>query len=140
MLTIRLQRIGKAKCPLYRLIISEKARDTAGNCTERLGHYNPRTKEFIYDAERIKHWLSKGAQASNTVMNLLISKGVAEGKKRKKVNITKKRSAKLQDKKKTAAPAASAALERTAIEVSPPFQGGAEGVAAAPLDAGENKG
>ena len=41
MLTIRLQRIGKRKNPTYRLIVSEKARDTQYNSLEILGNYNP---------------------------------------------------------------------------------------------------
>ncbi len=47
MLTIRLSRIGKKKKPMYRLIISEKARDTYGKALEILGSYNPFSKELI---------------------------------------------------------------------------------------------
>lgn len=81
MLTIRLSRIGKKNKPMYRLIIAEKARDPHGRALEILGSYNPYTKELKAKNDRIKYWLSKGSQTSPTVNNLLIDKGVIEGKK-----------------------------------------------------------
>ncbi len=99
MLMIRLARIGKKKQPYYRLVVSEKARDMYGKALEILGNYNPRTKEAKLDADRIKHWLSKGAQASATVNNLLITKGIIEGKKQKSSTLSNKRKKKLDKKK-----------------------------------------
>jgi len=101
MLTIRLQRMGKKKNPTYRLIISEKARDTQYNSLEILGHYSPTQipKVLELKADRIKHWLSVGAQASNTVHNILVREGILEGKKKKSVRITNKRKAKIETKK-----------------------------------------
>jgi small subunit ribosomal protein S16 len=81
MLTIRLSRIGKKKKPMYRLIISEKGRDPYGRSLEILGSFNPFSKELNVEQERIKYWISKGAQMSPTVNNLLIDKKVIEGKK-----------------------------------------------------------
>lgn len=81
MLTIRLSRIGKKNKPMYRLIISEKARDTHGRSLEILGSYNPHTKELQTKKERIDYWLGNGAQMSPTVNNLLIDKGVIKGEK-----------------------------------------------------------
>ncbi len=81
MLTIRFSRVGKRGFPTYRLIISEKARDPYGKSLEILGSYNPHTKELNVKAERIKHWLGKGAGISPTVNNLLIEKKIIEGKK-----------------------------------------------------------
>lgn len=114
MLTIRLQRLGKKNYPTYRFIISEKGRDTKGTYLEALGNFDPHAKEggMILKTDRIKFWLGKGAQTSNTVNNLLIKAGVlAGGKKMKSVFISKTRRAKLDEKKKTAnpAPAATAA-------------------------------
>ena len=101
MLTIRLQRIGKRKNPTYRLIVSEKARDTQYNSLEILGNYNPIQipKVLELKADRIKYWISKGAQTSNTVNNILVREGIIEGKKRKSVTITNKRKAKIGAKK-----------------------------------------
>lgn len=81
MLTIRLSRIGKKKNPLYRLIISEKARDPYGKSLEILGSYNPFTKALVVKNERINYWLSKGSGMSNTVNNLLVGQGIIKGDK-----------------------------------------------------------
>jgi len=103
MLAIRLQRLGKAKQPTYRLIINEKTRDTQGRSLEILGNYQPlsKDKKIVLDTERIKYWLSKGAQCSNTVHNLLLKQGITDGKKRKSVSISKKRAEKIAKKKAT---------------------------------------
>ncbi|MBI2436582.1 MAG: 30S ribosomal protein S16 [Candidatus Magasanikbacteria bacterium] len=101
MLIIRLQRIGKPKHPTYRFVISEKTRDTHAKSLEILGHYiptqNPKVLELNKD--RIKYWISVGAQTSNTVNNLLIKEGVIEGKKKKSISITHRRAQKLDTKK-----------------------------------------
>lgn len=101
MLTIRLSRIGKKNKPMYRLIVSEKARDPYGRALEILGSYNPYTKELAVKAERIKHWLSFGAGMSVTVNNLLIEKGIIkEGKKLKATKVNKKKKKAKEKKKK----------------------------------------
>ncbi len=91
MLTIRFSRVGKKGYPTYRLIISEKQRDPYGKALEILGSYNPHTKDLKAEGERIKYWISKGAQMSDTVNNLLISKKVIEGKKTKSPGAKTKR-------------------------------------------------
>ena len=80
---IRLARRGKKNKPFYRVVISEKARDLFGTALETLGHYNPSDKEkgIELNKDRILYWLSKGAQASPTVANLLIKHNIVEGKK-----------------------------------------------------------
>ena len=102
MLAIRFQRVGRTKQPFYRVVVSEKTKDMYGKHLEILGTYNPRSKETALKAERIKHWLSKGAQASAVVFNLLIKEGLIEGQKKKKaVAISKRRQAKKEaDNKK----------------------------------------
>ncbi len=108
MLTIRLQRIGKKKKPSYRIIVSEKKRDTQAPSVEILGSYDPlqKVKVFNVDKERVKHWIGMGATLSNTMNNLLVKEGIIEGKKKKSVTISKTRQVKLDEKKKTAAEAA----------------------------------
>src|SRR3989339_1022467 len=95
MLTIRLSRTGKKNQPFYRLIISEKTKDPWGKYLELLGNFNPRSKELNAKKDRIKYWLSKGAQMSPTINNLLLKAGIISGKKQKSVNISKTRSAKM---------------------------------------------
>jgi small subunit ribosomal protein S16 len=81
MLTIRLSRIGKKKKPMYRLIISEKARDPYGRALEILGSYNPFTKELTAKEDRINYWLGQGSGMSATVNNLLVENKIIKGEK-----------------------------------------------------------
>jgi len=90
MLAIRLSRVGKKKYATFRVVVSEKTKDTVGNYLELLGNYNPHTNEAVLKADRIKHWISKGAQPSGSVHNLLVEHKVIEGEKIKVANIKKK--------------------------------------------------
>ena len=114
MLTIRLQRLGKKKQPTYRLIVSEKTKDPQAGSLEILGHYNPTVEPKIkeFKAERIKYWMSKGAQFSETAFNLLLEAGIVEGKKRKSVAISKKRQGKIDEKVKAEVEKKKAAEEK----------------------------
>ena len=71
MLKIRLQRFGKNKQPLYRIVVIEHSRQRQGKPTEVLGFYNPRTKELVYNVQRAEYWKGVGAQASETVSFVL---------------------------------------------------------------------
>lgn len=66
---------------MYRLVISEKAKDTYDRPLEFLGSYNPYSKELKVKEERVHYWLDRGAGMSPTVNNLLISQNIIEGKK-----------------------------------------------------------
>jgi small subunit ribosomal protein S16 len=92
MLVIRFSRRGKKKQPTYRIIISEKSKDPWGDFLEDLGFYNPRSKETVLKRDRIKYWLSKGAQLSATVHNLLVSQGLIKGPKVKATKMKKRKS------------------------------------------------
>lgn len=81
MLSIKLKRIGKKHQASYRLVVSERRSKLKGDYTEDLGWYNPRTKEAKFLADRVKYWMSVGAQASDTVHNLLLKNKMIEGKK-----------------------------------------------------------
>lgn len=83
MVTLKLARIGKKSQASFRLIATDKRRDPYGRALEILGHYSPREKKATINAERVKHWFSKGAQATDTVWNLLIKEKIVEGAKRK---------------------------------------------------------
>lgn len=103
MLTIRLTRVGKAKQPQYRLIVSEKSRDPWGKALEILGSYQPMQNPVgvTLKKERIEYWISKGAQCSDTVHNILVDQGIVKDKKLAHSQISKKRKEKLA-KKETA--------------------------------------
>ena len=90
MLKIRLQRTGRTNDPSFRIVVLEHTESTkSGSFVERVGTYNPKTKERNLVIDRIKYWLSVGAKASGTVHNMLVSAGVVTGKK---VNVLPKKS------------------------------------------------
>ncbi|MEK9131006.1 MAG: 30S ribosomal protein S16 [Patescibacteria group bacterium] len=99
MLTIKLRRVGKKKQPVFRLVVTEKGRDPWGDNLEIVGWMNPRTKEKSLEVERIKHWLSKGAQTTDTIHNLLVAEKIIEGDKRRSITISKVRQGKIDAKK-----------------------------------------
>ena len=92
MIVIRLTRVGKKNQPAYRVVLTEKSNPVKGKFIEILGSYNPRLKTRALKAERIQYWLSKGAQASPTVHNLLVSEKVISGAKVKAWQPKKKES------------------------------------------------
>lgn len=110
MLMIRLQRVGKAKHPTYRVILSEKQRDTQGRYRELLGTYNPTVtpKQLLVNKERILYWIGVGAQLSPTLNNLFIKEKIIDGKKKKSVFLSTKRKAALAKEAEAAAPAPAA--------------------------------
>lgn len=80
---IRLQRVGRRNHAEFRVVATEHTKGPkAGSTIEFLGTYNPHTNEVVLKKDRILHWLSVGAQASDTLHNLLVREGVVEGKKR----------------------------------------------------------
>jgi small subunit ribosomal protein S16 len=84
MLKIRLFRVGKKKQPAYKIVVTDKDNPPQGGVfVEQVGFYNPLTNERILNAERIQHWISVGAQPSDTIHNMLISEKIIEGEKRK---------------------------------------------------------
>lgn len=82
MLAIKLRRIGKKHQPSYRLTVAEKRGKPQDPGVEDLGWVNPLLDKREIKAERVKYWLSQGAQPTDTVHNLLVSAGIIEGKKR----------------------------------------------------------
>lgn len=90
MLKIRLQRTGRKNDPHFRLIVTESTlKPKTSQFAEIVGTYNVKAGIFEAKGERVNHWIKMGAQISPTVKNLLISKGVLEGKK---VNVLPRKS------------------------------------------------
>jgi small subunit ribosomal protein S16 len=81
MLIIRFQRRGRTNDPAFRVVVTEKRSKPKSGELEILGSYHPKTKQTLLKNERILYWISKGAKVSPTVHNLLITKGVLQGKK-----------------------------------------------------------
>lgn len=113
MLKIRLQRTGRTNNPSYRVVVTEHTNGPkSGRATEVLGSYNPKSKERILDGERIKHWLSVGAQATGTMHNMLISAGIISGKK---INVLPKKTVPKKDEPAAEATPAAAPAEATPV-------------------------
>jgi len=116
MLMIRFQRIGRTNDPAFRIVVLEKERAAkAGNIVELLGTYNPKSKALTLNEESVKGWIAKGAQPTDSIHNLLVTKGVIEGKK---VNVLPRKSPQVKEAPAVAvAPAASAPVVE--VETTP---------------------
>jgi len=105
MLTIRLTRKGKKNQPFFRVVLIDKRRSTkGGRAVEDLGYVDPLKKRKSFKKERIQYWISKGAQTSATIHNLLVSEKIIEGKKIHVSRLSKKAVAKVAEAKKSAVP------------------------------------
>ena len=73
MLAIKLMRTGAKKRPSYRIIVKEKQSKRDGACLENLGTYNPTREpaEIKLDMDRVRYWIGKGAQPTDTVSQLI---------------------------------------------------------------------
>ncbi len=73
MVAMRLTRVGSKKNPIYRVVVADSRSPRDGRFIEIVGRYNPQTEPSTIDLDedRVKEWLSKGAQPSNTVSRLL---------------------------------------------------------------------
>lgn len=115
MLMIRFQRTGRTNDPAFRIVVLEKERAAkAGNIVELLGTYNPRSKAITLDEDQVKYWISQGAQPTDSIRNLLITKKVIEGKK---VNVLPKKSPQ-KSEAAIKAEADAAAAEKAAAEAA----------------------
>lgn len=70
---LRLTRSGSKKRPFYRVVAIDSAARRDGRPLEFLGYYNPMTDpaKVEIDQEKVKKWLDLGAEATDTVRNLL---------------------------------------------------------------------
>lgn len=79
---IRLQRVGRVNVPTFRLVLTDSKNSTkSGKYLEVLGSYDPVNDVKTVNEDRVKYWISVGAQLSDTVHNWLIDKKVIPGKK-----------------------------------------------------------
>ncbi len=76
---LRLTRVGSKKNPVYRIVAADSRSPRDGKFLEIVGRYNPQTdpSTIELDEDKVRDWLSKGAQPSDTVARLLKVKGVS---------------------------------------------------------------
>ncbi|TFH41542.1 MAG: 30S ribosomal protein S16 [Chrysiogenales bacterium] len=75
---IRLQRTGTKKKPFYRVIAIDGKAKRDGKYIDQIGRYQPIMdgEQLIIDEEKLLHWLGKGAQPTDTILQLLKKKGL----------------------------------------------------------------
>jgi small subunit ribosomal protein S16 len=75
---IRLARVGSKKNPIYRVVVADSRSPRDGRFIEIVGRYNPQTQPSTIELEeeKIRDWISKGAQPTDSVRRLLKAKGV----------------------------------------------------------------
>ncbi len=80
MVRIRLRRVGLKHQPSYRIIAADKEAPRDGRFLEILGFYNPRTQPSTINIkeDRLFDWMSKGAQPSESVVQILKSVGAMD--------------------------------------------------------------
>lgn len=105
MLVIRFLRIGKKHQPFFRIVVCPKENPPkSGEYVENVGFFNPQNRETNLKEERIKYWLNQGAQPSDRVHNLLVKKGVIEGKKIAVHQVAKKKEKEKKEEKPPSKP------------------------------------
>jgi small subunit ribosomal protein S16 len=75
---LRLTRVGGRKNPIWRVVAADQRCKRDGRVLETIGHYNAQTQPstIVLDEERVRHWLARGAQPSETVSKLLKTQGI----------------------------------------------------------------
>jgi small subunit ribosomal protein S16 len=70
---VRLTRVGSKKNPIWRVVVADQRSPRDGRFIETIGSYNPQTEPstIVIDEERLQHWLSRGAQPTGTVKQLM---------------------------------------------------------------------
>ena len=140
-LKIRLARGGAKNRPYYRVVVADSRMPRDGRYIERVGSYNPMLEHgdenrLVIREDRVKHWLSVGAQSTDRVQRLLAQAGLVEAKPRRDQTKQDKPKAKalerIQEKEEAAKAAAEAAAEAAAApaEEAPAEEAPAEEAAA----------
>jgi small subunit ribosomal protein S16 len=75
---LRLTRVGGRKNPIWRIVVADQRSKRDGRVIETVGHYNAQTQPstIVLDEERVRSWLARGAQPSQTVRKLLKTQGI----------------------------------------------------------------
>ena len=80
MVKLRLKRMGAKNRPSYRIVATESSSPRDGRFIEQVGFYDPLTEPatVTLNEDRVRHWLSVGAQPSDTVRGILRRQGIIE--------------------------------------------------------------
>jgi small subunit ribosomal protein S16 len=88
MVKIRLRRTGAKGKPNYRLVVADSRSPRDGAFIDIIGHFNPLTdpETVVINEEKARHWLSKGAQPTDTAARLLRKAGILQKSNTSKEN------------------------------------------------------
>ncbi|RAU23660.1 30S ribosomal protein S16 [Paramagnetospirillum kuznetsovii] len=80
-LKIRLSRGGAKKRPFYKIVVADARSPRDGRFIEKVGTYNPMLpveseQRWILNDERVKHWLSVGAQPTDRLIRFFADRGL----------------------------------------------------------------
>ena len=82
MLAIRFERVGRKNKAQFRIVLQEHTVAPGGRHIAVLGSYDPHQKKAVLKADKIKEWITKGAQVSDSDYNHFVREGVIDGQKR----------------------------------------------------------
>jgi small subunit ribosomal protein S16 len=76
---MRLTRVGGRKDPVWRVVVADSRAPRDGRSIETIGRYNAQTEPstIVLDEDRVRYWLQRGAQPSDTVKKLLRTQGIS---------------------------------------------------------------
>jgi small subunit ribosomal protein S16 len=139
MLKIRMSRGGAKKRPFYKIVVADSRRPRDGKFIEKVGFFNPllpkdKTERLSLDLERIKYWLSQGAQPSERIARFLGEANVIPMPKQRNNPIKALPKKKAQEKLKKIEEAKKAAEAAAAAPAPAPVVEAAPAVEAAPVE------
>lgn len=134
MVRLRLTRRGAKKRPFYRVVAADQRAPRDGRFIEMLGYYDPMKSPRLLkmDLERVDHWLSKGAQPTDTVKMLIARARTGEPWVKEFKKPAPPAPEPVEEEAVEAAPAEEAAEE--AVEAAPAEEAAEEAVEAAPAE------
>ena len=76
---LRLTRVGSKKNPIYRVVAADSRSPRDGKFIEIVGRYNPQTQPSTIEIDevKVKDWISKGAQPTDSVKRLMKAQGIS---------------------------------------------------------------
>ncbi|HOW27665.1 MAG TPA: 30S ribosomal protein S16 [Elusimicrobiota bacterium] len=78
MVRIRFQKVGRPHTPHFRLVVIDRRKSRDAACLEVLGHYHPQntSDKITIDSDRLRYWLSTGAQPTGSASTVLKKAGL----------------------------------------------------------------
>jgi len=142
MLKIRMSRGGEKKRPFYKIVVADSRRPRDGKFIEKVGFFNPllpkdKKERLSLDLDRIKFWLSQGAQPSERIARFLGEANIIPMPKQRNNPIKALPKKKAQEKLKKAEEAKKAAEEAEAAAKAAPVETPAAEAAPAETPAAE---